>query len=348
MGKERMWRQALLGIFGAAAAMALPTGEAQAQASVEAFYKGRQMTMIVYSPPGSTYDIYARALVRHMDRHIPGKPNFITQNMPGAGGLKATDYLYNIAPKDGSVIGTIGRGLPFEVFLGKPEFRFDPLRFLWLGSMNRDVSLAISWHTSKVKTLQDLQKIELLSPGTGAGADSEIMPLAFNSLAGTKFRIINGYPNTVQAALAMERGELDGIGYWSWGSIITAQPHWLRDKKINLLFHTGVKPLPEAPDVPSIRQFAQNDLDSRSLEFLLAREILGRPFLAPPDIPADRAKALRDAFIATMKDPEFLKEAEKSKLEIDLVTGEEAEGVLRTASKAPPEVINRVKSLLGR
>ncbi len=342
-------RTALAGAIGTA--LLASCGAAQAQTpnqALEAFYKGRQMTMIVYSPGGSTYDIYARALVRHMGRHIPGEPNFIVQNMPGAGGLKAMDYLYNIAPKDGSVIGTVGRGLAFEPILGRTEFKFNPLKFTWIGSMNRDVSLAISWHTSKVKTLTDLQTYELLSPGTGAGADSEIMPLAFNSLAGTKFKIINGYPNTIQAALAMERGELDGVGYWSWGSILSSHPDWIRDKKINFLFHTGPKPLPQLPGLPSIRQSAKNDLDGTALEFLLSREILGRPFLAPPDLPPARAQALRDAFAATLKDPEFLKDAERTALEIDLVTGEEAETVIKTASSAPPEVIERVKSLLGR
>ena len=337
-------RLALLAGLGLTVSAAAP---AQAQ-SPEAFYKGRQMIMVVYSPGGSTYDIYARALVRHMPRHIPGEPNFVVQNMPGAGGLKAMDFLYNSAPKDGSVIGTVGRGLAFEPILGKTEFKFDPLRFNWLGSMNRDVSLAISWHTSKVKTLSDLQKMELLSPGTGAGADSEIMPLAFNSLAGTKFKIINGYPNTIQAALAMERGELDGVGYWSWGSIISAHPDWIRDKKINFLFHTGSQPLPQLPGVPSIRQAAKSELDAKAMEFLLSREILGRPFLAPPDIPAERVRVLRNAFAATLKNPDFLKEAEKAALEIDLVTGEEVEDVIKTATNAPKDVIERVKNLLGR
>ena len=314
----------------------------------EVFYKGRQMIMVVYSPPGSTYDLYARALVRHMPRHIPGEPNFIVQNMPGAGGQKAMDYLYNIAPKDGSVIGTVGRGLAFEPMLGHKEFKFDPLRFTWIGSMSRDVSLAISWNTSKVKTLADLQKNEVMTPGTGAGADSEIMPLAYNALAGTKFKIINGYPNTVQAALALENGELDGIAYWAWGSINSSKPDWIRDKKVNVLFHTGDKPLPQLPGVPSIRDAAQNDLDRKALDFLLAREVLSRPFLAPPDIPADRVKVLRAAFNATMKDPAFLQEAERAALEIELVTSEETEKVLRSAANSPPEVINRVKSLLGR
>jgi tripartite-type tricarboxylate transporter receptor subunit TctC len=342
-------RARLMGALGATLLAAAAATPAKAQTpSPEAFYKGRQMIMLVYSPAGSTYDVYARALVRHMDRHIPGKPNFIVQNMPGAGGLKAIDYLYNQAPKDGSMIGTVGRGLPFEPMLGRAEAKFDPLRFLWIGSMNRDTSLAISWHTSKVKTMADLQTMQLLSPGTGVGADSEIMPIAFNSLAGTKFKIISGYPNTIQASLSMEQGELDGVGYWSWGSILSAHPDWIRDKKINFLFHTGAKPLPQLPDLPSIRDYAKNDLDKKALEFLLSRETLGRPFLAPPDVPADRGKALRAAFNATLTDPDFLKDAEKGGLEIDLVTGEEAEAVIRSGANTPPEVINRVKSLLNR
>ncbi|MBX9757337.1 MAG: hypothetical protein K2Y29_01070, partial [Beijerinckiaceae bacterium] len=312
-----------------AAAIALGRiGSASAQAPadpVEAFYKGRQMTMLVYTAAGSTYDVYARLLVRHMPRHIPGNPNFIVQNMPGAGGLKATDYLYNIAPKDGSYLGTISRGIPFEPLLDRQEVKFEPEKFTWLGSMNREFALAISWRTSKVKTLADLKAQELLIPGTGAGADSEIIPKAINNLTGTKMKVITGYRNTTDAALAMERGELDGIGYWSWSAIVAAHPDWLRDKKINLLFHTAKSAPPEIPGVPAIRDHAQSDLDGQALDFLLAREIIGRPFLAPPGIPADRAEALRRAFAATMKDPEFIKDAERSKIDIELVTAQEVE-----------------------
>ncbi len=344
-------RATISGALGAMLLAATAATPAQAQTQnqpPEVFYKGRQMIMLVYSPAGSTYDVYARALVRHMDRFIPGKPNFIVQNMPGAGGLKAIDYLYNQAPKDGSVFGTVGRGLPFEPMLGRAEAKFDPLRFFWVGSMNRDVSLAISWHTSKVKTMADLQQMQLLSPGTGVGADSEIMPIAFNSLAGTKFKIISGYPNTIQASLSMEQGELDGVGYWSWGSIMSAHPDWIRDKKINFLFHTGSKPLAQLPELPSIRDYARNDLDKKALEFLLSRETLGRPFLAPPNIPAERGKVLREAFSATLKDADFLRDAEKGGLEIDLVTGEEVESVIKSGANSPPAVIERVKSLLNR
>lgn len=339
-------RSALLA--AAAALWCALAGADRSHAQGDNFYKNRQMTMLVYTAAGSTYDIYARTLARHLGRHIPGEPTFIVQNMPGAGGLKAVDYLYNIAPRDGSVIGTIGRGLPFEPMLGRMDVNFDPYKFTWLGSMNREFSLAISWHTSKVKTVDDLLTTELLIPGTGAGADSQIIPLAINNLVGTKFRIINGYLNTTEAALAMERGELDGVGYWSWSSILSLHPDWVRDKKINLLFHTGPNVLKELPDVPLIRQRAKSDLDGRALDFLLAREIIGRPYVAPPGLPPERAKILRAAFAATMVDPEFLKDAERTKIDVELVTAEEVDALLKKSGSAPVEVIERVKLLLGR
>lgn len=340
----------LAGRAGAVAAgLLLIAGAGIARAQTPAgFYKGRQLTMLVFSGPGSTYDIYARLLVRHFADHIPGKPTFIVQNMLGAGGLKEIEYLYRIAPKDGSVMGVVGRGLPFEPFLGKDEATFDPLRFVWLGSMNRDVTFAMSWHTSKVKTFEDLKHNDLLVPGTGAGADSEIMSRAFNSLAGTRFKVIQGYRDTADAALAMERGELDGLAYWSWSALIVAHPDWVRDKKVNLLFHTGVDPVAAVPDVPRIRNLIETPTDRSALEFLLGREIMGRPFLAPPGIPADRAAALRTAFAETLRDPAFQQDAEHARIDTELVTGEEVDALLQRSASAPKAIIDRVKQVLDR
>ena len=333
----------------ALAAVLLAAGAAGAHAqSAEQFYKGRQLSMVVFSGAGSTYDIYARLLARHLGEHIPGNPTFVVQNMLGAGGLKVEEYLYRIAPKDGSVIGTIGRGLPFEPMLGRNEVNVDPLKFTWVGSINRDVSLALSWSTSPVKTFDDLKKHELLVPGTGAGADSEIMPRAFNQLAGTRFKIIEGYRDTPVGALAMERGELDGVGYWSWSSIMAAHPDWVRDKKVNLLFHTGMAPIADAPGVPSIRDLVTDPVDHRALTFLLAREVMGRPYLAPPGLPPDRTAALRAAFAATLRDPAFVADAKHARLDVALVTGAEIDALLKDSAAAPQDVIARVKQALGR
>jgi tripartite-type tricarboxylate transporter receptor subunit TctC len=332
-------------LAGAATAATLPfvarsPALAQAQNADEQFFRKQPLSLISYSPGVS--DLYARLLARHMSRFIPGAPNIVVQGMPGAGGLKAIEYLYNIAPKDGSVICTIGSGLPFEPILGRSELKFDPNRLTWLGSMSRSVSVGMSWHTSSVKTLDDLMQRELLIPGTGVGADSQLVPAAINQLTGTRFKIISGYPNILQAALAMESGEVEGMGYWTLSSVMSAHPTWIAEKKVNVLFHTGQTPQAELPGVPMIRTRGKTPVDAEALDFVLAREVIGRPFVAPPDLPPARAKILRDAFSATLRDPEFLKDAEKSRLDISLVDASEAEALLKKASSASPDVIRRV------
>jgi tripartite-type tricarboxylate transporter receptor subunit TctC len=214
--------------------------------------------------------------------------------------------------------------------------------------MNRETALAMAWHTAKVKTFADLKRTELLVPGTGAGADSEIIPLALNHLAGTKFKVIGGYRDTSEGALAMERGEIDGLAYWSWSAIMAAHPDWVRDKNVNLLFHTGVNPIPAIPDVPGIRTLVENPIDRNAVDFLLAREIIGRPFLAPPDVPRERAAVLRSAFAETLRDPAFRADAERARLDTDLVTAQEVDRVLKDAAQAPIDVFNRVKQALDR
>jgi tripartite-type tricarboxylate transporter receptor subunit TctC len=305
------------------------------------------MEVVVYSTAGSTYDLYARVLARHMPRHLPGEPTMIVKNMVGAGGLTATRYLYSQAPRDGTTIGTISRGIPFEPLLGgSATVEFDPLKFLWLGSMSRESTLAISWHTSDVKTAQDLLTKELLVAGTGAGADSQIIPNALNGLINTKFKIIPGYASLTTATLAMERGEVAGFAYWSWGAIKSSKPNWVPDKQINLLFQTGNHP--DIPNVPNVKVLANSDSDRQAIDLLFARDVMARPFLATPEIPADRAKALQDAFVAAMKDPQLLKEAQQAQMEIELVDGKEVEGLIKTAFAAPKEVIERVREAMNR
>ncbi len=332
--------------LGAIALMA-GAGLAQAQTPAE-FYKGKQIQMMVYSGAGSTYDTYARLLARHMGRFIPGSPNIVVQNMLGAGGLKLVDYLNRIAPKDGTVFGTVSRGNAFDPIMGKKDIEFDPLKLTWIGSMNKEVAVAFSWGPSPVKTYDDVRKTELLVPGTGAGADSEIIPRAYNNLAGTKFKIVSGYRDTADATLQLETGELQGVAYWSWSAIMSLKPNWVRDKKVNILFHTGVADFAELPGVPRIRSLVKDETDRKALEFLLARELMGRPFVAPPGIPADRAKALRDAFNATLTDPEFLKDAARGNIEVSLVTAEEVDALLKDAAALSPAVIERARQVLEK
>lgn len=342
-------RSAIAAAALALGATALPAN-AQTTQTVEQFYKGRQIDLIIYTANNSAYDLYGRLLIAHMGRFIPGNPTFVPKNMVGAGGLTASRYLYTVAPKDGSVIGTVGRGLAFDPILGRNELGLDFLKFNWIGSMNRESTVALAWNEPrvKVKTFEDLQKMELLVPGTGAGADSELIPVALNFLAGTKFKIVKGYKNTGSAAMAVEGGELEGIAYWSWSALRSSHMHWITDNKIHMLFHTGDRVHPEIPKVRLIRDLVTEPTKKAALDFILAREILGRPFLAPPDVPADRVKALRDAFDATLKDKEFLIDSERRRVEINLVTGAEIDQLLKTSAAAPKSVIDAVKEALGQ
>jgi tripartite-type tricarboxylate transporter receptor subunit TctC len=312
-------------------------------------FAGKQMNMIVYSSAGGTYDVYARLLSRHMPNHLPGNPTFVVKNMMGAGGLTAARFLYVTAPKDGLTIGTIGRGLPFEPMLGGGQaLDFDPLLFTWLGSMNKESSLAISWHTSAVKTARDLMEKELLTAATSAGSDNQLIPQALNGLIGTKFKIVSGYYAMGNATMALERGEAEGVGYWAWVAIKTEKPDWIEEKKINLLFQTGLEPHPDIPNVPLATSLARNEEERECLELLLARDVLGRPFVAPPGLAADRTAMLRAAFVASLKDPALLDDARKTNLEITPVTAAEIEALLTRVKTLPQEVMDRTKKAMGR
>ena len=340
-------RFVLFGI-GLSLMLAISPQSIQAQPAEE-FFRGKQVSMIIYTSAGGTYDLYARLLSRHMGDHLPGAPRFIPKNMIGAGGITAARFIYVTAPKDGLTIGTIGRGLPFEPMLGGAKsLDFDPLKFTWIGSMNKESSVAISWHASPVKTARDLFTHELLIAGTSAGSDSQIIPEALNGVLGTKFKVISGYTDMATAALAVERGEVAGLGYWGWVSLKTERGGWIRDKSVNLLFQTALEAHPEIPDVPLATSLARNEVEKQSLELLLARDVLGRPFVAPPDIPADRTAALRRAFDASMKDQNLLDDAKKVNAEINPATAAEVETLLKRIMAYPPEVIERTRKAMGR
>jgi tripartite-type tricarboxylate transporter receptor subunit TctC len=323
-------------------------GTAVAQ-SLADFYRGKVVTVTVYTPPGSAYDLAGRLLGRHLAKHLPSEPTVIVKNMPGAGGLTATRYLYYTAPKDGTVLGTIGRGIPFEPLLGGAgTVDFDPLKFTWLGSPARESSLALSWHTAKVKTAQDLLKEELIIAGTGSSADSEVVPRTLNGIIGTKFKIISGYDGLTKAALSMETGEIEGIGYWSWGALKSGHMDWIKEKKINLLFQTASKPFPEIADVPPVISLAKTDAQRQALELLFARDAIAFPFLAPPHLPPDRAKLLKQAFADSFRDPELIADAKKASFDITLVTGDQVEAIIKKAFATPSAVVEMTRKAMGR
>ena len=296
--------------------------------AVSDFYEGRQVRLLIGYSAGGGYDTYARLLARHLGKHIPGNPTIVPQNMPGAGSLTLANFLYNVAPKDGSVIGTFARGMAMEPLLTGQGTRFDAGEFSWLGSLNNEVSVCASWHTSDVKTMEDLETMELIVGGTGSGSDTDIFPTVIRNLLGVNMTLISGYPGGNDVLLAMERGEVDGRCGWSWSTMLSRNADWLAEGRINILVQVALAKHPDLPDVPLITEFAETDDEAMAMELIFSRQVMGRPYLAPPGVPADRHEALRRAFDATTRDPEFLADAERIQLELNPVSGEEIDALI--------------------
>ena len=332
--------------LGAAAlALSVTAGPNAALAQAE-FFKDKTVNIYVGYSTGGGYDVYARMLSRFYGRHIPGSPTVIVTNMPGAGSLRAANYIYNVAPKDGTAMGTVARGAAFDPLFGLPGTQFDATKYNWIGSANDEVSVCVAWHTSAVKNYDDLVAKELIVGGTGGSADTDQFPRVMNGVLDTKMKVIIGYPGGNDVNLAMERGEVQGRCGWSWSSVKSTQQKWLDDKKINVLVQLSMKKHPDLPNVPSVMDAAKTDEQKQILKLIFARQVMGRPFMAPPNVPADRVKALRDGFWAAMQDKEFLEEADKAKLEITPVKGEEIQQLVVDSYKVAPEIAKKAGELI--
>ncbi len=311
------------------------------------FYKGRNVAIFVGFGPGGGYDLSARTLARYMGRHIPGEPNMVPRNMPGAGSLQLANYLYTIAPKDGSEFGIFGRTVPLDPLMGTKGANYDPRQFTWLGSTSNEVSTCVSWHSSPVKTFEDLRNVELSVGASGPTSPSAAFPNILNGVLGTKLKVIYGYTGSAAILTALERGELSGFCSWGWVPIQTQRPEWLRDKKINVLVQLGLRKHPDHPLVPLAQEFASNDDERKVLDFVFAPQVFARPFAAPPKLSPERAAVLRNAFSATVRDPAFVAEAEKLGLEPELVTWQDMEKLIEAFYQAPPAVVARAREAMG-
>jgi tripartite-type tricarboxylate transporter receptor subunit TctC len=330
-----------LGLWGLCIVTLAAPASAQAQ-SVADFYKGKNVTVMVGYTAGGGYDIYARALARYMGKHIPGNPNLIVQNLTGAGSLNAANNIYNVAPKDGTVFGTFGRGLAMEPLIGTARVQYDATKFTWLGSGANEISLCATWHTSPIKTWQDALKMNFAVGGEGAGSDPDTYAALVRNVFGVKLKLVTGYHGTSDIILAIERGEVDGRCGWSWSSVKSTRPTWIPEKKLNYLVHMSEVKAPELPNVPLISDFA-NERQKQVLRLVVSRQTMGRPFAAPPGVPADRAQALRRAFDATLKDPAFLAEAEKLKLEVNPVNGEDLTKLIVDLYATPKDIVEEAR-----
>jgi tripartite-type tricarboxylate transporter receptor subunit TctC len=319
---------------------------AGAQGDVAAFYRGKQIRIVVGSAAGGGYDLFARIVARHLASHIPGSPAIIVQNQAAAGGMVMTNQLFALGPKDGTVIGAPINGIPTAPLLQPGAARFDATRLNWLGSTNREPYVAFLWHTVPVHTIAELASREVVVGGTTPGTTMVDFPLLVNDVLGLKFKVVRGYESTPQINHAIERGEVQGMGGIGWASVKAQTPHWIAEKKIRVIAQYGLKRYAELADVPSMLEHAANDADRTAMRMLFARTEYGRPYFLPPDVPAERVQALRRAFDATMKDAGFVADVARLQLEVDPMSGEELQALVGQLANTPPEVVARVRAAL--
>jgi tripartite-type tricarboxylate transporter receptor subunit TctC len=306
---------------------------------------GKSVSMIIGFGAGGGYDLWGRTVGRHIGRHLPGAPTVIPQNMPGAGSYAAASYIFNIAPKDGTVLGIIARDAALGPLSGATGARFDPTKLSWIGTPTKETNVCIAYHTSQVKSVLDLYDKQLIVGDTGPGTGTRSYPKALNELLGMKFKLVGGFPASSDVFLAMERGEVEGICE-SLDSIKIRRPDWIPTKKISILFQGGAEPNPELDGVPFVLDLALTGEQRQAIEFLYAGQGIGRPFVAPPDLPADRLKMLRDAFNATMTDPAFVAEAQKSKLDLEPEDGEHLAVLIAKIYATPKPIVDKITSLI--
>jgi tripartite-type tricarboxylate transporter receptor subunit TctC len=342
----RTWKTLRDGLLTAGLAASI-VAAAPAVAADADFYAGKSIQMLIAFSSGGGYDIYARTLARHMARHIPGNPRLIPQNMPGAGGLKAVNYLYNVAPRDGTVIGAFAPGTVLEPLLGRSEgTQFEAPNFTWLGSISREVSVCAFIKSAGIRSWDDMRSKRYVIGASGGGAESDVFPNVLRKLFGLPLRIVTGYPGGTEIILAMERREVDGRCGWSWTSLLSRSRPLLDNKQIDIPLQIGLEKDKALSDVPLIMDLAGDPLEKAALKLIVSRQQIARPFAGPPGIPQDRARLLRAAFDATMADPAFRAEAKNLSLDVEPVGGAEAEALLRELYASPAAVVKLASELV--
>jgi tripartite-type tricarboxylate transporter receptor subunit TctC len=328
------------------AILLLPSAPALADA-VSDFYKGKQIRMIVRTTVGGDYDQYSRLLARFIGKHIPGNPSILVVNMPGGGGITAANYMAQVAPHDGTVVGIVSQGLATDQALGmSPQLKADLREFNWIGNVVYSNQLLVVWKTSPTKTIDDAKKRETTIGTTGAGSASVQYPAFYNNVLGTKFKIVFGYPGGQHIDLAMERGEVEGRGTNPYSGWMASKPTWIPTKQIIPLIQAGLEKEPALPDVPLIIDQPVKPEDKPLLQFMAQASTVGRPFATTPGVPAERVAALRAAFQATLKDPEFIAAAAQENMEINPMNGDKMQEIIFGLLNSPQDVRERVKVAL--
>jgi tripartite-type tricarboxylate transporter receptor subunit TctC len=321
------------------------TALAQANNAVEDFFKGKTIRIVVSSEPGGSYDGYSRLIARHLGKFIPGHPQLVVQNMPGAGGLVATNWLYNVAQKDGTVLGQIQRQIPLMQILGEQGTQFETAKFNWIGSMASEATICVSRKDSPVKTAEDLLTKEMIVAGSGPNS-SENIPTVLNNVLGTKFKVISGYPSQTAGTLSVERGETTGV-CTTYSSLLVRNKHWFEGPdKFNILMQAGLRRHSDLPNVPLAMELASKPEDKALFELFDTPLQIGRPYVMPPGVPAERVKAIRTAFNQMVKDKDFITENEKEGRELEYIDGDAMQDLYERLGKTPKAMIDRLKEAL--
>jgi tripartite-type tricarboxylate transporter receptor subunit TctC len=340
-------KRALLNVTCAVGSLGLiaVAGPQARAAGPEDFYRGKTVSMIIGYSVGGGYDLYARALAKYLGKYIPGSPAVIAQNMPGAGSLKAVEYLYGVAAKDGTVLGTFGRALPLSPLLEGATF--DASKLEWIGSITHDTSLCIAWHGSKFKTWDDLKANEFTAGGEGKGSDPDQFAVLLKNLFQLKIKLVSGYPGTAEITLAVERGELDGLCGISLSTLQARHQDWIDTKKVNILVQAALEKNPGLPNVPLLLDLATSETQKQILRLILSAQSMARPFAMPPGTPPDRVEAMRGAFMAALRDKEFLAEAAKARLEVNPKSGAEIAALIRDVYATPVDTVKEAIRAAG-
>jgi tripartite-type tricarboxylate transporter receptor subunit TctC len=321
------------------------SGPAATQTPAE-FYKGKTISLITSTGVGGTYDMVARIVAHYMPRYIPGNPTIIVQNMPGGGNVLATNYMFNLAPKDGTAIATIHSAMPLQQVLDAGGVRYDADKFNWLGSTGAQNEVILVWYTAGIKTLQEATEKQIVLGGTGAGAGIVILPTVMNNLLGTKFKIVTGYRTSEDVNLGMKRGEVQARAF-GFDSITSQHPEWITEHKVNFLVQSGARRDKRLADVPLVTEFAKNDEQRQVFQLFSSAPALGQPYVAPPGLPVDRLDVLRKAFAATLSDKDFLAEAEKIRFTIDAMSADEVAETVRQTTHAPADIVAKAKAAIN-
>ena len=333
----------ILGGLAAAAALAITSAVAAD------YYAGKSIDLLIGAPPGGGYDIYARALARHYGRHIPGQPSIVAKNMPGAGSARAGGFISTVAPKDGTAVAAIMPGAVMGPLLDeKAEALFDPTKVLYLGTANSGTRVCVSRKDSRIKTFDDALAQKAAFGGVSANDSTREYGYMHKKTAGAQYDVVSGYSGTAEIALAMERGEIDGVCGWDWSSFKSQRPDWLRDNKVNVLLQVGLEPNPELArmGVPSVFKYLKSDEDRKVVELIISQQVFQRSYIAPPGLPAEQLGALRAAFDATMSDKQFLEDAEKIRIDISPLPGTKVQELVQTLYAMPKDVVARARQAI--